>query len=61
MGDLVVAIGILLVVEGVLYGGFPSLAKRLAAEVSLMPENRLRTVGMIAMAAGVAVVWLVRG
>jgi hypothetical protein len=61
LSDLVVAIGIMLVVEGVLYGGFPSLAKRLAADVSSMPENRLRTVGMIAMVAGVAVVWLVRG
>jgi uncharacterized protein YjeT (DUF2065 family) len=61
LSDLVVAIGIMLVVEGVLYGGFPSLAKRLAAEVSSMPDSRLRTGGMFAMAAGVVVVWLVRG
>ncbi len=61
MGDLAAAIGLVLVVEGVLYGGFPSLARRLAAEVLSMPENRLRAAGMIAMVAGVSVVWLVRG
>lgn len=61
MGDLFVALGLVLVVEGVIYGGFPALAKRLAAEVLSVSESRLRTVGMIAMAVGVAVVWLVRG
>jgi uncharacterized protein YjeT (DUF2065 family) len=61
VGDLLVALGLVLVVEGVVYGGFPALAKRLAAEVLSVPESRLRTVGMIAMAVGVAVVWLVRG
>jgi uncharacterized protein YjeT (DUF2065 family) len=59
--DLLVAVGLVLVIEGVVYGGFPALAKRLAVEVLSMPENRLRTAGMIAMVVGVAIVWLVRG
>jgi uncharacterized protein YjeT (DUF2065 family) len=59
--DLLVAVGLVLVIEGVVYGGFPTLAKRLAVEVLSMPENRLRTAGMIAMVVGVAIVWLVRG
>jgi len=59
--DLLVAVGLALVIEGVVYGGFPALAKRLAVEVLSMPENRLRTAGMIAMVVGVAIVWLVRG
>lgn len=61
MDDLLVAVGLVLVIEGVVYGGFPTLAKRLAVEVLSMPENRLRTAGMIAMVVGVAIVWLVRG
>lgn len=61
MDDLLVAVGLVLVIEGVVYGGFPALAKRLAVEVLSMPENRLRTAGMIAMVVGVAIVWLVRG
>ena len=50
-----------MVFEGLVYGGFPALAKRLAADVIDMPENRLRTIGLVVIAAGVAVVWLVRG
>lgn len=61
MGDLLVAVGLVLVVEGVVYGGFPALAKRLAEEVLSMPEARLRAAGMVAMVVGVAIVWLVRG
>ena len=49
-------------VEGLVYGGFPGLAKRLAGEVlSMMPENALRIVGLAAIAIGVGIVWLVRG
>lgn len=61
MSDLLVALGLVLVIEGVLYGGLPRLAKRLAAEVLSMPEQALRAGGLMAVAAGVAIVWLVRG
>lgn len=55
------ALGLVLVVEGLVYGGFPRLAKRLAAEVLAVPENTLRVAGLVAIAAGVLVVWLARG
>lgn len=61
MQDFLAAIGLVLVVEGLVYGGFPGLAKRLAGEVLAMPEGALRFVGLAAIAIGVAVVWLVRG
>lgn len=61
MSDLFVAIGLVLVIEGVLYGGLPHLAKRLASEVIVMPEGAMRVAGLVAVAAGVALVWLVRG
>lgn len=61
MAEFITAIGLLLVAEGLLSGGFPNLAKRLAAEVVQMPENTLRVAGVGAMAAGVVVVWLVHG
>jgi uncharacterized protein YjeT (DUF2065 family) len=59
--DFLAAIGLVLVVEGLVYGGFPGLAKKLAGEVLSMPENALRVAGLIAIAVGVGVVWLVRG
>ena len=61
MTDFLVAIGLVLVVEGLVYGGFPHLAKRMGAEVQGLPENVLRIGGLGAIAAGVFVVWLVRG
>ena len=61
MQDFLAAIGLVLVVEGLVYGGFPGLAKRLAGEVLSMPENALRIVGLAAIAVGVGIVWLVRG
>ena len=61
MQDFLAAIGLVLVVEGLVYGGFPGLAKRLAGEVLSMPDNALRIVGLAAIAIGVGIVWLVRG
>ena len=53
--------GLVLVVEGLVYGGFPGLAKKLATEVLSMPETVLRIAGLTAIAVGVGIVWLVRG
>jgi uncharacterized protein YjeT (DUF2065 family) len=59
--DFFAAIGLVLVIEGLVYGGFPSLARKLAGEVLSMPENALRIAGLVAIAIGVGIVWLVRG
>jgi len=59
--DFLAAVGLVLVVEGLVYGGFPGLAKKLAGEVLAMPEGALRFVGLAAIAIGVGIVWLVRG
>ena len=61
MQEFAAAIGLVLVIEGILYGGFPSLAKRLATEAAVAPEQHLRIAGIVAMAAGVFIVWLARG
>lgn len=61
MGDFLAAIGLVLVIEGLIYGGFPGLAKQLGVEVQSMPENALRIGGLAAIAGGVFIVWLVRG
>lgn len=61
MHDFLTAVGLVLVVEGIVYGGFPALARRLAAEVLSIPENMLRVAGLVAVAIGVGIVWLVRG
>jgi uncharacterized protein YjeT (DUF2065 family) len=61
MQDFWAAMGLVLVVEGLVYGGFPNLARKLAAQLLAMPEATLRMAGLAAIAAGVGIVWLARG
>ncbi|TIN30129.1 MULTISPECIES: DUF2065 domain-containing protein [Mesorhizobium] len=61
MQDFLAAMGLVLVIEGLVYGGFPGLARKLATEVLSLPENALRIAGLAAIAIGVCIVWLVRG
>jgi uncharacterized protein YjeT (DUF2065 family) len=61
VSDLIVAFGLVLVIEGIFYGGFPGLARRLAAEATAAPEGAMRAIGLAAIGLGVLIVWLVRG
>jgi uncharacterized protein YjeT (DUF2065 family) len=61
VSDFLAAVGLVLVFEGLVYGGFPGFAKRLAADVIQIPDGTLRSVGLAVIAVGVGVVWLVRG
>jgi len=61
MDDLLVGFGLVLVIEGLLWALAPGFGKRLLEAASQMPEQNLRTVGALAVAVGVFIVWLVRG
>lgn len=61
MHDFLAALGLVLVMEGLVYGGMPGLARRMAEQVKQMPESSLRIGGIAAMVAGVLIVWLARG
>ena len=61
MSDLVVAIGLLLALEGSLYALFPEGMKQMMRQALDMPAATLRTGGLVAALVGVLVVWLVRG
>jgi len=54
------ALGLVLVIEGVLYALFPEGMKRAAARALLVPPQRLRLAGLAAACAGVVLVWVVR-
>jgi len=60
MAFLLAALGLLLAIEGLVLAAFPGAAKRAAAAIIDAPEGTLRTMGLIAAIAGVAVVWFVR-
>lgn len=61
MKDLYVALGLVLVIEGALWALAPRAALEMLKVAARTPEKNLRTGGAIAVAAGVFVVWLVRG
>jgi uncharacterized protein YjeT (DUF2065 family) len=59
--DLATALGLVLVIEGLLLALMPDMLKRLVAEILAQPARALRFGGLISAAIGLAVVWLVRG
>ena len=61
MAQFVVAIGLVLVIEGLLFAAFPGAAKRLAATALESPENSLRIAGIVSAVVGIVLIWLVRG
>ncbi|MDW3206258.1 MAG: DUF2065 domain-containing protein [Alphaproteobacteria bacterium] len=58
---LTTAFGLVLVIEGLIYALFPGGMKRMMAAAMEMPPETLRRGGAIAVAAGVVIVWLIRG
>lgn len=58
--DFLTAAGLMLVFEGVLYALAPGALKRMFEAAQGLDESALRLGGVIAVAAGVALVWLVR-
>lgn len=61
MQDLLVGLGLVLVIEGLIYALFPDSIRRVAEMAQQIPDSTLRIGGVCALALGVLVVWLVRG
>lgn len=61
MGDLTVAFGLVLVIEGLLWALAPDAARHMLAVAAEMPQKTLRSFGWLAVVTGVGIVWLIRG
>jgi uncharacterized protein len=61
MKDLIVGLGLVLVIEGLLWTAAPGLARRLLEAAAATPEGALRLAGAATAACGLIIVWLVRG
>ena len=57
MKELIIAIGLLLFIEGMLYALFPSKMKNMLKIVEKMPINQLRVSGLFFALIGFAIVW----
>ena len=57
MKELVIAFGLLLFIEGILYALFPSKMKNMLKTIEKMEVNQLRSGGLIFSLIGFAIVW----
>ena len=57
MKELIIALGLLLFIEGMLYALFPSKMKNMFKLIEKMPANQLRISGLLFTIIGFGIVW----
>ena len=61
MQELIIAIGLLLFIEGALYALFPSKMKNMLQSIEKMRVNQLRIGGLIFATIGFIIIWYFKG
>jgi hypothetical protein len=61
MSDFLVALGLVFVIEGIVFAAFPEAAKRAVTAMLETPDTALRMVGLASAVLGLLLVWLIRG
>jgi uncharacterized protein YjeT (DUF2065 family) len=61
MSDFLAALGLVFVIEGLVFAALPAHAKRAMMSVLETPESTLRVIGLGSAVIGLLVVWLARG
>ena len=61
MSDFLVAVGLVFVIEGLIFAAFPLSAKKAVAAVMETPDATLRIIAVVSAVFGVVLVWLMRG
>jgi uncharacterized protein YjeT (DUF2065 family) len=61
MSDFIVALGLVFVIEGLVFCAFPAMCKRAMDSVQKTPDPALRTVGIASAIIGIVLIWAIRG
>ena len=61
MADFIVALGLVFVIEGLIFAVSPAAAKNAMAHVLETGNQPLRVIGIVSAIVGVILVWFVRG
>jgi uncharacterized protein len=59
--DFVVALGLVFVIEGLVFAAFPETARRAVVAITETPEHVLRLVGIGSAIGGLILIWFMRG
>ena len=57
MSTLLLAIGLVLILEGLAYALAPSLLERMLEILRSLPESTVRQIGLLAVVSGMILVW----
>ena len=60
MRELIIAFGLFLFVEGILYALFPSKMKNMLIKINEIKESQLRSGGLIFAIIGFLIIWYVK-
>ncbi len=61
MKELIIALGLVLFIEGLLCALFPSKIKNMSKLIEAMPTNNLRSIGIVFSIIGFIIIWYVKG
>ena len=60
MRELIIAFGLLLFIEGILFALFPSKMKNILKKIDIIKEGQLRSGGLIFAIIGFVIVWYLK-
>ena len=60
MKELIIAFGLFLFIEGILYALFPSKLKSMLKKIELIKDSQLRSGGLIFAVIGFIIIWYVK-
>ena len=60
MRELVIAFGLFLFIEGILYALFPAKMKNMLKKLELVKDNQLRSVGLIFAVIGFIIIYYIK-
>ena len=60
MKELIIAFGLFLFIEGIIYALFPSKMKNMLKKIDIIKEGQLRSGGLIFAIIGFLIIWYVK-
>ena len=60
MKELIIAFGLFLFIEGILYALFPSKMKSMLKKMELIKDSQLRSGGLVYAVIGFTIIWYIK-